>query len=314
MPSTVNIVPFPALGDITICLRLAQTFHQAGYKVNFYTDMMADAQTIFDWVTICSSESVKNVDLSDEYLLMDVLSPISEQILSKVIESKNCVLFTAKSFPKEIKKLRLAHFQGELLPDRALCLNDKQGKSMVEWADDFTEKVFGLKASQTLPEVRLPAQTETAQDKVIIFPTTPNPKKNYWLGGFAKIASKLMKNGKEPQIVVVPAEQESVRKSFSELEVHSFSSIADLMVFMADARVVISNDSGGGHLAAMLGIPTITITRKSENFVWRPGYGKAYVVTPLFTFKLGGGHIWRPLVSQKKIISRALLLTRRSDI
>jgi len=62
----------------------------------------------------------------------------------------------------------------------------------------------------------------------------------------------------------------------------------------------------------MLGIPTITITRKNKNFVWRPGYNLGNVVSPIITLKFGGEHIWRPFISIKKIESITKKIMRNS--
>ena len=62
----------------------------------------------------------------------------------------------------------------------------------------------------------------------------------------------------------------------------------------------IGNDSGGGHLAACLHIPTLSIHgRKGKAKVWRPGWGQVEVVTPLINV-IGGSlrqHLWKYFLS-----------------
>ena len=70
---------------------------------------------------------------------------------------------------------------------------------------------------------------------------------------------------------------------------------------------MIGNDSGVGHLASCLGIPTLTICRSqmAANF-WRPGWSKGAVITPpawvpnLKGLRLRDQH-WQKFISVKKV-------------
>ena len=102
----------------------------------------------------------------------------------------------------------------------------------------------------------------------------------------------------------MPLEYETLTQSAGNVPVCSFETIRDLIIHIATSSVVISNDSGGGHLGAMLGLKTITITKKPNEFVWRPGFsGSRHVVGPAMTFKWFSGRIWRPFIPIGKIVA-----------
>ncbi|MDC6679276.1 hypothetical protein OEZ78_27820, partial [Leclercia adecarboxylata] len=113
---------------------------------------------------------------------------------------------------------------------------------------------------------------------VLIFPTTPQPKKNYWLLGFRLLGHAIRKNGWDVEYVGVPKEHHQLEAAFPGFVVRSFVDISGLIDHVSTASVVISNDSGGGHLASLIGLKTFTITRRGEQFTWRPGFNNLNTV------------------------------------
>lgn len=304
----VAIVPFPALGDATICLRLAQTLTAGGYSVTLFANLLVSSQPNFQWLTFKSlPTNIETLLIDFDLVLLDVLSPWVQHYLPAVLKRPNILLFTAKDFPGElmITKPRLSdELLASRLPIKALnrpfCLDKNVDKCMVDWVDEYAQTVFGLQAQSTLPSVTF-NEGSADTEKIVIFPTTPNIRKNFSFRGFYKLATRLKKTNIAVEIVCMPNELASVRQHFQGFMVRAFPDISQLIDYLRTAKTVVSNDSGGGHLAAMLGIPTITITRKRKGFVWRPGYGLGNVVTPVIMFKLGRGHIWRPFISLNKI-------------
>lgn len=307
-----GILPFPALGDNTIYLRIAQSLTNAGAKVTIYSNILFPAKSCFPWLTIAPTEKERITEIGDghDFLIVDVLHPdfkpySNVETINHVF--KNIIAVTATKFPADL--LKLTPQNSTILfsnPHRPICADPKQGKSMVEWADHYTKSVFNISAAEKPPSIEL-TQEKTNQKTVIIFPTTPNPKKNYHLAGFANLARKIRKIGYRVEFVVLPHEQKQVQLGLDGEDVLCFKSLLELMEHMNHASAVISNDSGGGHLASMMGIPTFTITKKPENFTWRPGFpGKSHIITPLFTVKIPKTRIWRPFIQQKKILKGLL--------
>ena len=64
------------------------------------------------------------------------------------------------------------------------------------------------------------------------------------------------------------------------------------------AGALVGNDSGNGHLASFLGIPTVTIYRKKNpHFHWRPDWKPARVVCPRLVLPGLRGPLWKPFVT-----------------
>jgi ADP-heptose:LPS heptosyltransferase len=60
-----------------------------------------------------------------------------------------------------------------------------------------------------------------------------------------------------------------------------FPSLNLLAHFIYESGYLIGNDSGLGHLASALGIPTLTLCRrKAWANMWAPSFSKGVVVTP----------------------------------
>lgn len=307
----VVIVPFPALGDLTIYLRLGWLFHRAGAQVTFCSNALLSARDYFAWLTVVSEGEADLPALAGQFDLviacfekfyrMEAWSPA-------FAEPRNIAFVTAKKIARESGLdgrevcVQQHRFDGA---SRAFCLDSRAGKTMVDWVDSYAKEVFGLQLDSTDGLLSLsPASKQ--DDLVLIFPTTPQAKKNYWLRGFSLLGSVLQQRGWQVEFVCVPAEHESIQAALPSFQVSSFPDIKALMDRVASAAAVISNDSGGGHLASMLGVATFTITRRREKFVWRPGFSNNNTVLyPWFRFKwLDKKYVWRPFVPVWRIATQ----------
>src|SRR5690606_38281776 len=104
---------------------------------------------------------------------------------------KNIAFVTAKKISKKASiDGRSVEVKGMIYngATRPFCLNSDAGITMVQWVDRYVFDVYGIKSSpQPLPIVKNPA---LMANKILIFPTTPQKKKNYWLNGFKIIANQ----------------------------------------------------------------------------------------------------------------------------
>ncbi|RZO15749.1 MAG: hypothetical protein EVB04_05585 [Candidatus Thioglobus sp.] len=78
-------------------------------------------------------------------------------------------------------------------------------------------------------------------------------------------------------------------------------SIAALASLLHSARALVCNDSGAGHLASALGTPVAcVIPRRDVDYTWRPGWGMATLVSPVFPVR-GLARLWPYFVSVKQV-------------
>ncbi len=309
----ISIIPFPALGDVTVYLRMAQSLASVGANVFFHSDLLANSADLFDWLAI-SPIAGRNIDdyaSNSDLLIVDELSPCFLAFAkdTQAPLPMNLLAVTAKQFPEPYLSLPPPAILENIAQGSThgpFCPGCRKGPSMIDWVDDYTKRVFGIDAPPTPPAICLPLPEGTAprrKNRVLIFPTTPNPSKNYNLDGFVKIADAIANKGWNTEFICMPHEYDGISAAVKRHPVRSFQSIRNLILHMAASKVVVSNDSGGGHLGAMLGLKTITITKKTEDFVWRPGFpGSRHVISPTMTIKWFTGRIWRPFINTGRVV------------
>ena len=141
--------------------------------------------------------------------------------------------------------------------------------------------------------------------RVVIHPTSARVTRNWPEEKYVKLALHLQNEGY--QIVFVPGTAEKEKWSKFGLEVAAFPVLHGLASFLYESGYLIGNDSGVGHLASALGIPTLTICRrKIWAKMWAPSFAKRIVVTPsswipnIKGFRLRDRY-WRKLISVSTI-------------
>lgn len=304
---TVAVVPPKALGDVTLYLHLAWQFRQAGARVRFISNSLFPAREFFTWLHVEPLEQLDLRQLAGESdLLIAYFTHLTKDPAERerCLECSNIAFVTAKKLPADLQGRDVTVgeqcFKAASMP---FCLQSRAGLSMREWIDRYVSTVYGIPVSDSLDMVCASLRRD-ADNRVLIFPTSPHSKKNYSLRGFLRLARQLSKRGWQVEFIGLPSEQDELQAFFADFPVLSFADIRGLMAHMAGAAAVIANDSGGGHLGSMMGLRTFTIARRHENFVWRPGFtGKGMVLAPCFRFKwLDGDYVWRPFVRAGRIV------------
>lgn len=118
--------------------------------------------------------------------------------------------------------------------------------------------------------------------RVLIHPEASTPDKRWLASRFFALAARLQARGYEPVFLIAPHE----RERWTDLAEHNipaplFQDLGDLAEYMYESGWFIGNDSGMGHLASNLGVPTMSLFRRrraSER--WSPAWGMTRVVLP----------------------------------
>lgn len=303
----VAILPLPALGDLTIYLRLGWLFHRAGANVTFYSNALYSARDYFNWLTVHPEGEETLETMAKRFDLLIAYRRQDKNNTWGSVVPDNVAFVAAKRISRDPGlNGESVTVRGRVFPGatRAFCLNPREAGTMVDWVDRYARDVFGLELD-TIEGFLVPRTVTASSDLVLIFPTTPEPKKNYWLAGFRLLARVLLRRGWQVEFVCTPSERGAIAASLPGYTVRSFPDIKALMDHVACATAVISNDSGGGHLGSMMGLMTYTITRRQKEFAWRPGFNKSNtVIYPWFRFKWLGRYIWRPFVPVWRIANQ----------
>lgn len=315
----IALVSCPALGDTTLYLRLAWRLQAAGVEVTLASASLASIREYLPGLVIVGEQvpDVRALAEQNDLVICAVDWLVNVFRTDIDLTSLPNVAFLAG------KKLPVAHrlherqvtLRGELVPGahNVICRDPKAGKSMVEWMDLYAEEVLGLDLAQPLPGfASLPEPGSDAGRRVVIFPTTPHASKNYSTSGFQRLARLLVARGWHVEFAGIPVEKEALQTQYPGFVVNAFADLKGLIDYLRTCSVVISNDSGGGHLGSLLGLRTFTITRRRPDFTWRPAFNPcARVIDPLFTFKWMGKTIWRPFIPLGRILKDMQLSEKR---
>ena len=299
----VAVLPCLALGDTTLYLRLAWHFSKAGAQVTLFSTPFVSMQKHIAGVAIAESAGLELQGLVEQFDLLVIdtawlylgLTPQQEMF------SASKIAFTcAKKLPKALGlEAREVIVNGHSLGHINAPLRKRRSDDhMVAWIDRYAEQAFGLNVTHGDALLTgLSAPSSQQAKRVAIFPTTPMQAKNYSLAGFKFVARTLQRQGWEVEFVCTPSEQDGLRADLQKWPLQAFGTIGELARYLGGCAVVISNDSGGGHLGSLLGLATFTVTRRAQTFAWRPGFNRFnQVISPLFTFKFMGKPVWRPFI------------------
>lgn len=127
-------------------------------------------------------------------------------------------------------------------------------------------------------------------NRIVIHPKSSRESKNWPWEKFATLARQLENEGYEPWFALTNAEKATLPPCRSP----NLLSLSDTAQFVAESGAMIGNDSGIGHLASCLGLPTVTICRhKQASYFWRPAWTPGTVLTPPALIPNLKGMRWR---------------------
>ena len=119
--------------------------------------------------------------------------------------------------------------------------------------------------------------------RVIIHPISTSLEKNWLPEKFYALCNRLLQHGYQPALCMSQDQQKGWSKIVegTKLLLPFFPNLDELASYVYESGMMIGNDSGIGHIASCLDIPTISLfARKSYSHLWRPGWHPGSVVTP----------------------------------
>lgn len=140
--------------------------------------------------------------------------------------------------------------------------------------------------------------------RVIIHPTSSREGKNWSKEKYLSLRQQLIRKGYDPVFMLTQEE----KKNWPEVDSPHFSTLSALAAFVYESGSMIGNDSGIGHLASSLGLPTLTICRSRDAAdFWRPAWAPgALVFPPLWLPNLKGlrwrDRYWKQWISPQRVL------------
>jgi heptosyltransferase III len=192
---------------------------------------------------------------------------------------------------------------------------DIWNRPMVTRFTDFCRAEFGIgevdNGNGLVPRVGLQHRKYTR--RVVIHPEASTSDKRWLPHRFLRLARHLERWGYEVAFVMAPGELARWDTLLlSRFAVHTFSNLDGLAAWLYESGWFIGNDSGVGHLAANLGIPTLSLfRRRAVAQRWRPAWGNAQVVLP-WQWLPGASlkeRFWRETLTCSRVLSAFARMT-----
>ncbi len=318
----IAIAASRGVGDGLISLVLANNLAINNFDVTIFSNPISQLNDWFPNFTILPYPKTDLLQSFDQFdlVLSDAYSDVTKDADEKDFHklSKKFVFFCMAEFDNRLiynqtDDLKTTIHDAEKL-QKLLPLTKGSGvhigrldknAPMINRVAKFCDDILHLKnITHDNGIVPLPNLTHKKFSKrIIIHPTSSNPVKNWPPHKFLALARKLKNNGFDPVFTVSPNEQKDWEKiSQHEFSVPEFPTLSDLGKFVYESGYMIGTDSGVGHLASNLDIPTITICRTGNKlFRWRPGWSKGIVIKTKHKLRFLGKQHWHWLISAGKV-------------
>ncbi len=294
----VAVVAASGIGDALLMMIAAHQLSMRGGEVDLYTPTPDLLRPLFD-------SQVKMLPYPEDFTTLRCYDLV---ILENDNSDRSYTFFNARNqtpwpalhvfFHKPSDQFR----EGDFLFDqkRSVAHNIREG--LKRWIEHPTLEngLTAFKGEKTL-------------GRILIHPTSNDRDRNWKLGGFIQLYHRLKKEGYSPIFTLHEKEAPlypEIEAAGCELKV--FQTLEQLATFYNTAGAFIGNDSGPGHLASNLGIPTLTISGNFKHVrKWRPGFCNGLIVTPralIPNFKGLGlplrDKYWQSFISPRRVFQR----------
>ena len=268
------------LGDGVNCLVLSNILQLNGWEVETYQNTIGSMQEWFPHLPVQPYPPVSELPrVLASYEWFFVVHNDTDEFVIKLIQEGK------RRFPEKIKVIYLypsKHIVNE--PYYSDCLTEPD-LSIADNLCLFCEKVLHLpkisKSNGFIPPADLTHRK--FPKRIVVHPTSARLARNWPKEKFVKLALHLKEEGYRLCFVPGGAKDREEWKDVSALgfEVPAFPTLSHLARFIYESGYLIGNDSGLGHLASALGVPTLTFCRrKTWANMWAPSFTKGVVVCP----------------------------------
>jgi ADP-heptose:LPS heptosyltransferase len=321
-PLKVAFIPLQRLGDGVITLLVANNLHQNHYDVTMFHGFMQHLNDWFDFSIQAypTHEQIEKRLQEFDLVLMDQCIPyvLEKDKQQQIALSQRYIFFAAGRMPKELihnhsERLqqsigleRLSGYQPFATVSRAIKYH--KDDSMVDNMVKYCQLTLKLSNVSKSTGIHIPdcLKFQKHKKRVVIAPTSSLEKKNWGAKKFIALARHLKKQGYEPVFALAMNERKQWQGVINnEFLMPEFPSIKHYAEYLYESLAFVGNDSGGGHVASMMGIPVLTIVSSPRkiNFKWRPGWGTNTIVAPFVSLKFMGKRYWQNFLLVRNVLN-----------
>lgn len=256
------------LGDGLIASVLANNLQINGATVTFFHPFLQGLQRWFPHLAIRPFPTTQELVQFDAFFFIYEQTPWMQALLKhceKLYPDQTAVLNPIATKNKDYAYYGVGKFEGD--------------RTFVDNILSFCRESLCLKLLTKSNGIQVPESCHAPRrhNRVILHPTSSREGKNWPKEKFIGLAELLVKRGYEPLFVLT--KEEGVH--WHAANTLCYGNLEELASCVASSGYMIGNDSGIGHLASCLGLPTVTICRshKAAKF-WRPAWARGTVVAP----------------------------------
>lgn len=303
----VAIICATGIGDGLIMMTAAAYLQAQAYLVTIFHDKFAALSKLFPMLYQWNTYSRERITQFNLIIVQYDGSHVSHEILD---------LRLHKTFPQVIMFFPYKHNKSQ---STDLIFN--RSVTMIDNIVHFMQKKFPGNTHSSLSKnnILIPKKEyRKYPNRIIIHPSSANPRKNWTPIQFVLLAKKLRELDYYP-IFIVPPHESVAWKGFlaDKIPLQSFEDLLEVSDYIYESGAFIGNDSGLGHLASSLHIPTLTIFSKdSLSPLWDPGFGVHKVLVPCKLPNFKGislpirEWVWPLSISTKKVLKEFFLLMK----
>ena len=257
------------LGDGLISLVLSNNLQLNGYLPVTFHPFLSQLQTWFPCLPIRPFEGSELFNF-DHYFIFFEKSPWMQEVIAhcqKHFPDKTTILNPIATPHRDYPYWENGKFDGR--------------RPFVDNLYRFCQEGLGFKvATKSNGIVPPPSVMARRYPKRVIFhPSSSREGKNWTKEKYLELAKRLSEKGYSPLFLLTKEERQGW--DLSSIDVLENSTLAEMAKAVCESGSMIGNDSGIGHLASCLGVPTVTICRsKLTACFWRPAWARGAVLTP----------------------------------
>ncbi len=279
----VAVVLAPRLGDSLLLMVLAQNLRLAGKEVVVFGNY---PRLLAPW-----------------FPDFDLRPALEEATATQSLQEFELVLHMHVGWPLELRK----HHARVVYYDEIMAVTGR-GIVKLDQIALFCKRHLGLGDASTdngLRDIER-MQYRRYANRVVIHPSSTSELRRWAPERFMELGLALKQKGFEPVFIVGPEEYDKWAwiKPYG-LEVPEFPSLAAIASFIHASGWLIGNESGIGHLASNLGIPTLWFAGRGKRArMWRPAWSPARVIYPWFlpTATLRD-RFWREVIPVSRVMA-----------
>lgn len=274
----VAVLPSKGIGDALMMMVASHRLHCLGFSVTTFSGHLLQLCDWFEGHDFAVRPSIEELETAlapfDYIVFQHENTPFAKALITLHQEKKIKTLSILYAIYEPHKHPPLTPLDRVFNEKKPMVDNIARAIASLLGLSDIS-KNNGLLPPESLLHRRY-------KNRVLLHPTSSDPKRNWPAEKFLKIARCLHEEGFYPVFTVSPEEFPHWNALLQgEFELPQFSSLADLACYAYEVGYLIGNDSGVGHLCSNLQIPTLILSnRKRHMSLWRPAWYRGEITTP----------------------------------